>query len=168
MTEQDWLTHIDCVIMLQAKQCQLSPRKLQLFESGVYFTEVDMPLELTQFRAVLLRDIVGNPWKPHPPLTHSVKCDRCNGKGKRTINYTCGTCKGTGSIIGTADWLDWNGPIPLLARSIYEECEFDNMLILADALEEIGCTDNVIIDHCRNNLPHIRGCWVIDLILGLE
>ncbi len=38
--------------------------------------------------------------------------------------------------------------------------------ILADALEEAGCTDAAILDHCRGPGPHVRGCWVVDLILG--
>jgi hypothetical protein len=40
--------------------------------------------------------------------------------------------------------------------------------ILADALEDAGCTDTDILDHCRGEGPHVRGCWVMDLILGKE
>ena len=38
--------------------------------------------------------------------------------------------------------------------------------VLADALEDAGCTDPVILRHCRGPGPHVRGCWVLDLILG--
>lgn len=40
------------------------------------------------------------------------------------------------------------------------------LAILADALEEAGCTDADILSHCRSPGPHVRGCWVVDLILG--
>lgn len=40
--------------------------------------------------------------------------------------------------------------------------------ILADALEEAGCTDADILAHCRGPRSHVRGCWVIDLLLSKE
>lgn len=52
-----------------------------------------------------------------------------------------------------------------IARSIYFECQFDVMPILADALEEAGCNDDEILEHCRNGGPHTLGCWVVDSIL---
>jgi hypothetical protein len=55
-----------------------------------------------------------------------------------------------------------------LAESIYEDRAFDRLPILADALEEAGCTDTDILDHCREPGPHVRGCWVVDLLLGKE
>jgi hypothetical protein len=63
--------------------------------------------------------------------------------------------------------LDWNGgAIRAIASTIYEERRFDEMPILADALEEAGCQDEAILAHCRNREEHIRGCWVIDLLTG--
>lgn len=53
-----------------------------------------------------------------------------------------------------------------LARTIYEDRAFDQMLDLACALERAGCTDPEILAHCRGTSPHVRGCWVVDLILG--
>jgi hypothetical protein len=40
--------------------------------------------------------------------------------------------------------------------------------LLHDALLDAGCTDQNILDHCRSPGPHVRGCWVVDLILGRE
>jgi hypothetical protein len=60
-----------------------------------------------------------------------------------------------------------------LARTTYDERilpggTLDNtrLAILADALEEAGCTEEAILLHLRNGERHYRGCWVIDLLLG--
>ena len=55
-----------------------------------------------------------------------------------------------------------------LARTIYEERRFDLMPILGDALEDAGCGDALILAHCRGPGPHVRGCWVVDLLLGKD
>lgn len=53
-----------------------------------------------------------------------------------------------------------------LARSINALGDFTHLPILADALEDAGCDDAEILDHCRGVRPHVRGCWVIDVLLG--
>ena len=53
-----------------------------------------------------------------------------------------------------------------LASAIYEERAFDRMPILADALMDAGCDNEEIIAHCRSEGPHVRGCWVVDLLRG--
>jgi hypothetical protein len=61
----------------------------------------------------------------------------------------------------------WRTPEVMdLARGIYEDRAFDRLPVLADALEESGCQDAEILDHCRGPGLHARGCWAIDLILG--
>jgi hypothetical protein len=55
-----------------------------------------------------------------------------------------------------------------LARSLYEERRFEDMPVLADALEEAGCQDAAVLEHCRGPGPHVRGCWVLDVVLGKE
>jgi hypothetical protein len=55
-----------------------------------------------------------------------------------------------------------------LAQVIYGERAFDRMPILADALEEAGCTNEEILAHCRSGGEHVRGCWVVDLLLEKE
>ena len=63
--------------------------------------------------------------------------------------------------------LTWNaGTVVQLAQAIYEDRAFDRLPILADALEEAGCSDQNILVHCRSEGPHVRGCWVVDLLLG--
>jgi len=73
------------------------------------------------------------------------------------------------SIAMEQNWLAWNnGTVPKLARAIYEERSYDRLPILADALEDAGCTNADILSHCRQPGEHCRGCWVVDLLLGKE
>jgi hypothetical protein len=53
-----------------------------------------------------------------------------------------------------------------LAQAIYQERAFERMPILADALEDAGCTNQDVLNHCRGDGEHVRGCWVVDLLLG--
>ena len=55
-----------------------------------------------------------------------------------------------------------------LAAQMYESRDFAAMPILADALQDAGCDSADILDHCRGPGPHVRGCWVVDLVLGKE
>ena len=55
-----------------------------------------------------------------------------------------------------------------LAQTMYDNRAFDQMSDLADALERAGCRDEAILDHCRMPGEHVRGCWVLDLVLGKE
>jgi hypothetical protein len=56
----------------------------------------------------------------------------------------------------------------LLARGIYEERAFDRFPLLMDALMDAGCTDEAVLEHCRGPNTHVRGCWLIDLLLTKE
>jgi hypothetical protein len=84
-------------------------------------------------QAALLRDIVGNPFRP-------VAFD---------------------PRWRTADTVG-------LARAIYEDRAIERIPLLADALMDAGCADEQVIWHCRGDGPHVRGCWVVDLVLGKE
>jgi hypothetical protein len=53
-----------------------------------------------------------------------------------------------------------------LARVMYDTRDFTAMPILADALQDAGCEHADILDHCRGDSPHVRGCWVVDLVRG--
>jgi hypothetical protein len=55
-----------------------------------------------------------------------------------------------------------------LANGVYDEKAFDRMPILADALQDAGCDNDHILNHCRGPGPHVRGCWVIDGVRDKE
>jgi hypothetical protein len=62
---------------------------------------------------------------------------------------------------------DWRtGTVVSLARGMYDSRDFSPMPILADALQDAGCEHADILAHCRGDGPHVRGCWVVDLVLG--
>ena len=55
-----------------------------------------------------------------------------------------------------------------LATAIYQDRDFRRMPALADALETAGCRDPEILAHCRSGSEHVKGCWVLDLVLGKQ
>lgn len=53
-----------------------------------------------------------------------------------------------------------------MARGMYETRDFGALPIMADAIQDAGCEEVGILDHCRGPGPHVRGCWVVDLVLN--
>jgi hypothetical protein len=61
--------------------------------------------------------------------------------------------------------LEWlTDTVRALARQMYDSRDFSAMPILADALQDAGCDDEDVLDHCRADREHVRGCWVVDLL----
>jgi hypothetical protein len=95
----------------------------------------------SQAQAAIIRDIFGNPFRP------------------ATIDQAL---------------LKWHDrTMPKLAQTVYDERELPGghldakrLAVLADALEEAGCSNDEILGHLRGPGPHVRGCWVVDLLLG--
>jgi hypothetical protein len=71
-------------------------------------------------------------------------------------------------------WLAWNdGIVKKLAEATYEHrslpegtLDWDRLAVLADALEEAGCTDANLLGHLRGPGQHVRGCFAVDALLG--
>jgi hypothetical protein len=64
-------------------------------------------------------------------------------------------------------WLTWHGGLVVsMAQRMHDTRDFSDMPVLADALEEAGCQDQDILGHCRSGREHVKGCWLIDLLLG--
>jgi hypothetical protein len=53
-----------------------------------------------------------------------------------------------------------------LARAVAVTRRLDELPVLADALEDAGCTDPAVYEHCRRPHERLRGCWVADWLLG--
>jgi hypothetical protein len=65
--------------------------------------------------------------------------------------------------------LAWNDRlVPRLARGIYDERRWPDLPLLADALLDAGCDDEALLRHCRGGGEHARGCWAVDVILGMS
>jgi hypothetical protein len=122
-------------------------------------------------QAALLREIIGNPWRPValPPGPRSwCRCWGIGTDGKPRRAFACPDCKGR----------DTPGPSPVLTPDVrrmaavaYEERQADGtrdparLAVLSDALEENGATGDILL-HLRSPGSHVRGCHVVDIILG--
>jgi hypothetical protein len=62
------------------------------------------------------------------------------------------------------NWL--TSDVVAVSRGMYEKQDFAAMPILADALQDAGCENAHVLEHCRGGGPHVRGCWVVDFVLG--
>jgi hypothetical protein len=122
-------------------------REVALTPAGAFFVHGPLTHAIMihgdcRWLASLLRDIFGNPFRPSPPLPPAV--------------------------------LAWNDrTIPRIAQVIYDDRKLPEgtlnsgtQSILADALLDAGCDNDDLIQHCRSEGPHVRGCWAVDLILG--
>ncbi len=69
-------------------------------------------------------------------------------------------------IVADPAWL--TDTVQSIATAIYRDRAFDRLPILADAFEEAGCTNADVLLHCRKPAEHVRGCWVVDLVLGKQ
>ncbi len=123
--------------------------------------------------------------------TREVACGLCGGTGRYY-----GPASGQGGdmcacVGGTVEETIWGAPVEpclrprrrpgletqlatirrdtsvaALARGIYDSGDFSGFFPLADALQEAGCTDEEVLNHCRRD-RHARDCWVLRLLLGL-
>jgi hypothetical protein len=68
-----------------------------------------------------------------------------------------------------SEWLSWHDcTLRRIAEGIYTDQAYNRLPVLADALEEAGCNSADILNHCRQPGEHVRGCWVVDLLLEKE
>jgi hypothetical protein len=63
--------------------------------------------------------------------------------------------------------LAWNDRLVVrLAQAIYDERRWGDLPLLGDALMDAGCDEDEVLAHCRSSGEHVRGCWVVDVLLG--
>lgn len=130
-------------------------------------------------QAALLREIVGNPFRSVTQFRVPAFVLPGGLESRTTV---------------LSPFPTWNdGTVLRIAQSIYDRRAFEEMPILVDPLMEAGCDDEAILQHCRGmercwdhpmidggcpncdekvwrplRSPHVRGCWVLDLLLGKE
>jgi len=88
---------------------------------------------------------------------------------RRTISHLCRDVFGNPfrRVTFSPDWR--TDTAVTLALQMYDTRDFSLMPILADALQDTGCDNEDVLNHCRDtSLTHVRGCWVVDLVLGRE
>ena len=103
-------------------------------------------------------------WGPHvEPILHTAEeCER----NEQTISLRDIFGNSFRPVTIDPRWLTSN--VVDLANAIYSERAFDRMPILSDALMDAGCDSEEVLNHCRSEGPHVRGCWVVDLLTGRE
>lgn len=126
----------------------------------------DWPERATE-QAHLLREIFGNPWRP---VTVALDgCLVCGGEGwhgsleNKWDRVQCFSCGGKGK------WSRFLTPAVLrIAEDAYHLRDWSRLTILSDELEAAGCDNADILNHLRGPVPHVRGCWCLDLLLGKD
>jgi len=180
MTEWQWLACTDpdpMVMFLLTQGHWKSDRKGRLFFAACW-RMVWERLDERDRAAVGLNESLADEFKPHHPAKSLI----------HPMHWRSGVQTAPANLVREVfgnpfrpakvdpSWLTWNGgTVVKLAEAIYQERElpsgqFDltRLAVLADALEDAGCTDRAILDHCRQPGEHVRGCWVVDLLLGKE
>jgi hypothetical protein len=138
--------------------------------STAAFTEPDYPLNVYLSTAVARAREAGHPLGPLGG--QGVEVARLDGYGAEAdlVREVFGN-----PFRRVALERAWRTPaVVSLARAAYEEripptgdLDLSRLAVLSDALEEAGCDDAAILDHLRSPGPHVRGCWALDVVLGL-
>jgi hypothetical protein len=115
-----------------------------------------------------LRLFEANPAQAVHAATHVIRAQR-GGDWRSELARQCDLVRcifgNPFRTVGEGPW--WQSDmVRQIAQAIAGEQRFADLPILADALEDAGCTDCEILTHLRAPGPHARGCWPLDLILG--
>jgi len=138
--------------------------------------EILFQLDVTSKHRSSHVDIIREIFSPPPK---ELTCWKCRGTGRQEQTFVdhsesrrgeCTICQGSGVLLEslTFDPAWRTTTVVGIAQRIDDTGDFDAMPILADALEEAGCEDERVLRHCKGGNEHLRGCWVVDLILGNE
>jgi hypothetical protein len=193
MTEKEWLTCADPTPMLAFIKGNGSERKLRLYACACCRSAWDGTETAKSRRSVevaeryadgqVTGEQLARAWsagrKPVEWLAaHSVHKDLdavvIGYNAKTALNISSVSSMLLRCVYGNPfrpvavapEWL--TSTVTALATGIYADRAFDRLPILADALQDAGCESEEVLSHCRGPGPHVRGCWVIDLLLGKE
>jgi hypothetical protein len=196
MTEAEWLACTDPTPMLEYVRGKASDRKFRLLGCACVRSVWSHLTDLRSREAVELAEVFADGKVTEEQVKMGITAAYQAAYGQRTWTDWCAVstlgkfpleavrcghyetrCILLRCIFGnpfrpvTIDptVLTWNGgTIPRMAQAIYDDRRFADLPILADALEEAGCSEPAILSHCRSGGEHVRGCWVVDLLLGKE
>ena len=184
MTESDWLKGMDAESMLYSVIDRVSERKLWLFTCEYIRRVPDAAhllaaIELTEryVDGLATREDFVSAWETGwgvsvndtnldaRELARGAGCEHSTAVGQAALLHELfGNPFRT--VVAEPGWL--TATVISLAQAIYYERAFDRMPILADALEDAGCDNREMLDHCRGPGPHVLGCWIVDLLLRKE
>lgn len=191
MTPAEWLACDDPAVMLDALRGRASSRKLRLFAVAcsrriwsrlAAGTEPEgwrtkTVADLAECSAELLDEDGTEPYTDAPLHTSgdpilNLNTARYHARLCRSIGDTAHAQTDTLRCIFASPFqpppmLPASATAVQLAATMYDSRDFSGMPILADALEGAGCTDADVLQHCRSDTPHVRGCYVVDAVLGL-
>jgi hypothetical protein len=186
MTEEEWLTATDPRKMLPLVSLKASDRKLILLAVQCWQRPGRYASQRTAI--ALLSEQVISGKKRFPELVSALstmKFDReqyppsvrwwvnigvrnvvvADGQDREPAGWLrCVFGNPFRPVAADPSWL--TPTVVALAYAIYADRAFDRMPVLADALEEAGCDHHDVLAHCRGDGPHVRGCWVVDLVIG--
>jgi hypothetical protein len=131
--------------------------------SGGGYSQGRKPVKITKaaIRArVVLAALQQSPWSAAEGVTqetrHQLQRSQCDW-------LRCLFSNPFRPVTLNVSWL--TSTVLALANGIYDEKAFDRMPILADALQDADCNNEDILNHCRQPGEHVKGCWVVDLLL---
>jgi hypothetical protein len=183
MTEAEWLASADPTTMLAFLRGKASDRRLRLFAVAVYRARLGGGARAAQRAAERVAKLAermaeGGPTGAADRIdgVYFVLFSTGLGAASRLAEHPTvpdhGKCGLLRDIFGNpfrpvTFAPDWRTDTAVsLAQQMYEARKFSAMPILADALQDAGCDNDDILAHCRGEGPHVRGCWVVDLVLG--
>jgi hypothetical protein len=119
--------------------------------------------------AQYIREDLGNSIRPTRKKDWGEESQEATAKDQRQLCQLVRCIFGSPFHVVRVDpaWLTWNGgTVVTIAQGFYEAPSVATLGVLADALEEAGCTEETILSHCRDRGLHAKGCWVVDQLLG--
>lgn len=155
MTEAEWRMNDDPIAMLKHRPPNgLQTRRLRVLLKTKLFLHSEKHVEREESdEAEFLSSL-------HLPTGWYV-CPRGIGMEKRAAQIRC--VIPYQPVKRSRHWRTTT--VVALATSLYDSCDFSAMPLLADALQDASCENEQMLAHCRGSGPHVRGCWVVDLLL---
>ncbi|HEY7315564.1 MAG TPA: hypothetical protein VH643_39915 [Gemmataceae bacterium] len=182
MTEAEWLACTDPKLMLDYLRFKCGVRKLRLFTAAclrrdLHWSDIHIRIAIKSVERLAddreriaaggLRAARMDASAARAAAQDAARSLQPFGAAQAALlRDICGPLPFRPTTLDSA-WLSWHGGLlASIAWQMYDSRDFADMPVLADALEEAGCQNQDILSHCRSGGDHVRGCWVIDALLG--